>query len=162
MQYLLGIESIARDLDVSPGDTLVFDVQGVPVETVIGSLREVDWERMQTNFFVAFPAGVLEDAPQFHVLMTQIRSAETSAELQRTVVRHFPNVSTIDMALVLETVDAVLDNVTFVIRTMALFSSRRAPRASLQTANAILKHFQIVPNMHELLDLLRSLFGLVW
>ncbi len=115
-------ESIARDLDVSPGDTLVFDVQGVPVETVIGSLREVDWERMQTNFFVVFPAGVLEDAPQFHVLMTQIRSAETSAELQRTVVRHFPNVSTIDMALVLETVDAVLDNVTFVIRTMALFS----------------------------------------
>ena len=115
-------ESIARDLGVSPGDPLVFDVQGVPFETVVGSLRQVDWERMQTNFFVVFPAGVLEDAPQFHVLMTQIRSAETSAELQRTVVQRFPNVSTIDMALVLETVDAVLDNVTFVIRTMALFS----------------------------------------
>ena len=77
---------------------------------------------MQTNFFVVFPAGVLEEAPQFHVLMTQVQSAETSAQLQRTVVQRFPNVSTIDMALVLETVDAVLDNVTFVIRTMALFS----------------------------------------
>ena len=115
-------ESIARDLGVSPGDPLVFDVQGVPLETVVGSVREVDWERMQTNFFVVFPAGVLENAPQFHVLMTQARSAETSAQLQRRVVQRFPNVSTIDMALVLQTVDAVLDNVTFVIRTMALFS----------------------------------------
>ena len=115
-------ESIAQDLGVSLGDNLVFDVQGVPIETVVGSFRKVDWERMQTNFFVVFPVGVLEDAPQFHVLMTQVRSAETSAQLQRTVVQRFPNVSTIDMALVLETVDAVLDNVTFVIRTMALFS----------------------------------------
>ena len=115
-------QGIARDLGVSPGDQLVFDVQGMPVETEVGSLRKVDWERMQTNFFVVFPVGVLEDAPQFHVLMTQVRSAETSAQLQRTVVQLFPNVSTIDMALVLETVDAVLDNVTFVIRTMALFS----------------------------------------
>lgn len=115
-------KSIARDLGVSVGDQLVFDVQGTPIETVVGSLRQVDWERMQANFFVVFPAGVLEDAPQFHVLMTQVRSAETSAQLQRIVVQRFPNISTIDMALVLETVDAVLDNVTFVIRTMALFS----------------------------------------
>ena len=115
-------KSIARDLGVSVGDQLVFDVQGTPIETVVGSLRQVDWERMQANFFVVFPDGVLEDAPQFHVLMTQVRSAETSAQLQRIVVQRFPNISTIDMALVLETVDAVLDNVTFVIRTMALFS----------------------------------------
>lgn len=115
-------KSIARDLGVSVGDQLVFDVQGTPIETVVGSLRQVDWQRMQANFFVVFPAGVLEDAPQFHVLMTQVRSAETSAQLQRIVVQRFPNISTIDMALVLETVDAVLDNVTFVIRTMALFS----------------------------------------
>jgi len=115
-------ESIARDLGVTLGDQLVFDVQGTPIKTSVGSLRKVDWERMQTNFFVVFPAGVLEEAPQFHVLMTQVQSAETSAQLQRTVVQRFPNVSTIDMALVLETVDAVLDNVTFVIRTMALFS----------------------------------------
>ncbi|MEE8350307.1 MAG: FtsX-like permease family protein [Acidobacteriota bacterium] len=115
-------KSIAEDLGVAPGDQLVFDVQGMPIETTIGSLRQVDWERMQTNFFVVFPVGVLEEAPQFHVLMTQVGSAEASAQLQRTVVQRFPNVSTIDMALVMETVDAVLDNVTFVIRTMALFS----------------------------------------
>ena len=115
-------ERIAQDLGVSVGDKLVFDVQGVPIETAVGSIREVDWQRMQTNFFVVFPTGVLEEAPQFHVLMTQVGSAETSAQLQRTVVRRFPNVSTIDLALVLETVDAVLSNVAFVIRTMALFS----------------------------------------
>ena len=115
-------EEIARDLNVSLGDRLVFDVQGVPIETRLGSTRKVDWRRFQTNFFLVFPAGVLEEAPQFHVLMTQVHEPEASAELQRRVVQRFPNVSTIDLALVLDTIDTVLGQVAFVIRSMALFS----------------------------------------
>ena len=38
------------------------------------------------------------------------------------VVERFPNVSTIDLALVLDTVDTVLNQVSVVIRSMALFS----------------------------------------
>ena len=115
-------EGIARDLNVSLGDSLVFDVQGVPIETRLGSTRKVDWRRFQTNFFLVFPAGVLEEAPQFHVLMTQVPGPEASAELQRKVLQRFPNVSTIDLALVLDTLDTVLGQVASVIRTMALFS----------------------------------------
>ncbi|MCZ6769742.1 MAG: ABC transporter permease [Acidobacteria bacterium] len=115
-------EDMARDLNVSLGDKLVFDVQGVPIETTLGNTRRVDWRRFQTNFLLVFPAGVLEEAPQFHVLMTRADSPEASAELQRMVVERFPNVSTIDLALVLDTVDTVLSQVSVVIRSMALFS----------------------------------------
>ena len=115
-------EGMARDLNVSLGDSLVFDLQGVPIETQLGSTRKVDWRRFQTNFFLVFPAGVLEEAPQFHVLMTQVHGPEASAELQRRVLQRFPNVSTIDLALVLDTLDTVLGQVAFVIRSMALFS----------------------------------------
>jgi putative ABC transport system permease protein len=82
----------------------------------------VDWRRFQTNFLLVFPAGVLEEAPQFHVVMTRADSPEASAELQRMVVERFPNVSTIDLALVLDTVETVLSQVSVVIRSMALFS----------------------------------------
>ena len=48
-------ERIAERLGVSLGDQLVFDVQGVPIKTTIGSIRRVEWRRIQTNFFVLFP-----------------------------------------------------------------------------------------------------------
>ena len=50
-------EEIAKDFGAKIGDELVFDVQGVPIKTKIASLREVDWKRFQTNFFVVFPGG---------------------------------------------------------------------------------------------------------
>jgi len=115
-------EEIARTLDVGLGDALVFDVPGVPVISVVGCLRRIDWQRMQPNVFVLFPAGVLEPAPQFHVLVTRTPSPELAAAMQRAVVQHFPNVSAIDLTLILQTLDAVVQKVTFAIRFMALFS----------------------------------------
>ncbi|HEX8460111.1 MAG TPA: FtsX-like permease family protein [Segetibacter sp.] len=104
------------------GDTLVFNVQGTPVSTIIGSFREVDWNRIQTNFLVVFPKGVLEDAPQFHVLLTRVASEQASARFQQAIVRRFPNVSIIDLALILKTLDEILEKISFVIRFMAGFS----------------------------------------
>ncbi len=104
------------------GDTLDFNVQGLPLQTIIGGTREVDWNRVQTNFLVVFPAGVLEQAPQFRVLMTRVPDNQTSARLQRVLVSRFPNVSAIDLGLILKTLDEILGQISFVIRFMALFS----------------------------------------
>jgi putative ABC transport system permease protein len=113
---------IARELRVKPGDEIVFDVQGRPVRTRVASLREVNWRRPQPNFFMLFPRGVLEAAPGMNVLVTRVDSSAQSALLQREVVKAFPNVSVIDLTLILETVDAIVGKVSFVIRFMALFT----------------------------------------
>ena len=115
-------EGIAHRLKVRLGDELVFDVQGLPVATRVGSLRKVEWERVQPNFFVVFPAGVLEDAPQFYVMVLKTASNEESAKLQQTVVEKFSNVSAIDLTLIVNMIDTILDKVAFVVRFMALFS----------------------------------------
>lgn len=115
-------DGIAKELGVGLGDELTWDIQGVPLRTRVASLREVDWRRVQPNFFVLFPRGPLDDAPAFHVLVTRVGSAEESARLQRAVVERFPNVSAIDITLVLRTLDQVLAKVAFVIRFMALFT----------------------------------------
>ena len=85
-------ESLARDLQVKLGDEIVFDVQGVPVKSVVGSLRQVDWRRMQPNFFIVFPEGVLEGAPKFHIMALRTADTVQSARIQQAVVRDFPNV----------------------------------------------------------------------
>ena len=104
------------------GDTLVFNVQGVPVETVIGSFREVDWRGMQTNFILVFPNGVLEKAPKFHVLTTYLSTLEKSAKFQQELVKRYPNISIVDLNLILQTLDNVASKIGFVIRFMALLS----------------------------------------
>ena len=104
------------------GDTLTFNVQGAPLAVVVGGTREVDWARVQTNFLVVFPTGVLEQAPQFHVILTRVKNNQQLALAQRALVRSFPNVSAIDLGLILQTVDEILSKISFVIRFMAGFS----------------------------------------
>ena len=113
---------IAETLQVAIGDQLQFEVQGVPLATQVASLREVDWQRLHPNFFLVFPAGVLEHAPQFYALVARTESARVSARLQRAVVEHFPNVSAIDLTLVLNTLDSILGRVSDAIRFVALFT----------------------------------------
>ncbi len=115
-------EGIAERLNLSIGDQLEFDVQGVPVEARVGSIRTVAWRSFQPNFFIVFPTGILEEAPQFAVLVTRTDSASDSAMIQRDVITGYPNVSAIDLSMVVQTVESILDRLTFVIRFMALFS----------------------------------------
>lgn len=115
-------DGIARELGVKLGDELVWDIQGVPLRTHVASLREVDWRRVSPNFFVLFPRGPLDDAPAFHVLVTRVESPEQSAALQRVLVQRFPNVSALDITLVLRTLDEILAKVSYAIRFMAYFT----------------------------------------
>ncbi|RYF88773.1 MAG: FtsX-like permease family protein, partial [Chitinophagaceae bacterium] len=115
-------ERFAQSNSLDIGDTMRFNVQGSVISTIVGSYRAVDWNRIQTNFLVVFPKGVLEDAPQFHVMMTRIPTKQASARFQQLMVQRFPNVSIIDLTLVLSIVDQLLDKVGFVIRFMAGFS----------------------------------------
>lgn len=115
-------EEYAKRINVEVGDNLLFNVQGALIPASVGSLRQVNWNRIQTNFRVLFPTGVLEQAPRFYVILTRVPSSQASAALQQTVVRRFPNVSIIDLNLVLSVLDEILDKIGFVIRFMAGFS----------------------------------------
>ncbi len=112
---------LARRLDLQLGDDLVFDIQGIQVSCTLASLREVDWRRLSPNFFVVFPAGAIEAAPAVHAVVTRIDNSEASARLQREVVGKFPNISAVDLTLVIQTINDILGKVSQVIRFMALF-----------------------------------------
>ncbi|MEM6334966.1 MAG: FtsX-like permease family protein, partial [Bacteroidota bacterium] len=115
-------QDIASDLGVGIGDELTFDVQGLPVQTRITSIREIDWQRLSSNFFVIFQPGVLEEAPQFFIATTRATGDEAGGRLQQAIVRAYPNVSVIDLDLILQTAEQILGRVSFVVQFMALFS----------------------------------------
>ncbi|MDB6094643.1 MAG: hypothetical protein JWM32_2205 [Verrucomicrobia bacterium] len=114
--------SLAKDLQLKLNDVLVFDVQGVPVKAYVASLREVDWQRMQANFYLVFPEGVLEPAPKTFVAAAHAATPADSSRLQQAVWKEFPSISAIDLSLVLQTVMGILEKVSFVISFMAAFT----------------------------------------
>lgn len=113
---------LMEDLNASVGDTIIWDVQGIPITSYISSTRLVNWRTPQPNFFVVFPKGVLEPAPQFFATTVNTPSKEASLNLQRDVVIAYPNVSAIDVEQIVGTARIFLDRITFVIQFIGLFS----------------------------------------
>jgi putative ABC transport system permease protein len=168
---------IAGDLGVALGDTLTFDVQGVPVTARVASLRKVDWKRVQTNFFTVFPPGALAEAPTTYVVLSRAPGEQASAQLQQAVSEQVPNVLAIDLSLVLEVFDRLFGQLAQVMRFMALFSvltglvvlagAVSASRYRRAEESVLLKTlggrrrqvFQIMLAEHLLLGLLAALAG---
>ena len=115
-------EGVAKELHVKVGDVIAWDVQAVPVTTRLTSLRAVNWARFEPNFFAVFEPRALEAAPKQYVLLARVPDATAIARLQRDVVRRYPNVSSIDLSLVLGTVNRIVSKVSLAIRFLALFS----------------------------------------
>jgi putative ABC transport system permease protein len=115
-------DGIAREIKAKIGMPITFNVQGTLIDAEIASIRKVDFNRVQTNFFFVFPKGVLEKAPQFHVIVAKVANEVQSAKFQSELVQKYPNVSAIDLTQILKSVDEVLKKVSFVIRFMAMFS----------------------------------------
>jgi putative ABC transport system permease protein len=115
-------DNFIEDAKVALGDSITFNVQGVLIHTIVGSVRLVDWSRMQPNFMVLFPSGVLENAPQFTVLTTHVPNERASAVLQQELVAKFPNVSILDLRQILNVVEKLLDKIAWIINFMAFFS----------------------------------------
>ncbi len=115
-------EGVLDDLDVAVGDSLLFDVQGLPVKAFISGVRDVDWPKDPPNFIFVFPNGVLEQAPQIYVTTTRVNEQEQANRFQHALVTQYPNVSLLDLRLILTTVNELFDQLGSIVRFLALFS----------------------------------------
>lgn len=121
--YPVSVEiGLAHELDLELGDRIRWDIQGVFVESHITNLREVDWGRFATNFFVVFAPGALEGAPQSSVYLTRLDAEAERSALQSGLVEAFPNVSALDATVLLRAVDSIIGKVALAIRALALIS----------------------------------------
>ncbi len=92
----------AKRLGLRIGDIMSFDVQGVEIQGRIVNFRSVRWTSFQPNFFVQFAPGALEEAPATWLASIGRTDTRTKIRLQDGLVERFPNVSTIDVSLVVE------------------------------------------------------------
>ncbi|MCC5834335.1 MAG: ABC transporter permease [Opitutales bacterium] len=115
-------ENVLDDMKVGIGDRISWNVQGVRIETVVSSVRLIEWEVGRQNFNVVFPLGTIEDAPVVYAVTVRARDRAESSSLQASLTQRFPNVSMLDLTLLFETINNILDRAAFVIHFMAAFT----------------------------------------
>ncbi|NME71383.1 ABC transporter permease [Flammeovirga aprica] len=109
-------ESFMESSGLQFDDILTFNVQGFELKTRIAHIRKVDFARMEANFVVLFPSGVLEAAPSIYVFALNVKEKAKIAQIQNRVIEQFPNVSAIDLGLVFNSINEILGRVSFVFR----------------------------------------------
>lgn len=111
---------LAERLGLEVGDVLTFLVAGTPVTGTVTSLRDVDWNRFQVNFFVIGNTEMLAAQPR-----TYITSLFLPEELEREKnqwLREFPAVTAIDVTALLAQIRNVIQQATRAVEYVFLFT----------------------------------------
>ena len=113
-------QGIAETLGVRVGDVLTFDIAGQPVAGTVTSLRKVDWDSFNVNFFVVAPPGLLERYAASYV--TSFYLAPRQVDVLNALVQAFPNFLLIDVARIMAQVQKMMDQVAQAVQFVFLFT----------------------------------------
>lgn len=113
-------EGIAKTIGVKLGDELTYDIAGSPFSAKITSLRKVDWDSFRVNFFVVVPPGLLDDYPVSYITSFYVPPAEIA--MIHELVRTFPNILVVDVAIVINQVQQMIQQVSQAIEFVFLFT----------------------------------------
>ena len=113
-------EGIAETLGIHLGDKLTYDIAGSIVTATVSSLRKVDWDTFNVNFFVIAPPGLLDNQPVSYV--TSFYLPPGNVELLNALVRQFSNFLLIDVAQVMAQVQKMMDQVARAVQFVFLFT----------------------------------------
>ena len=143
----ISIESgLAETLGIKLGDRLTFDIAGLQRESVVTSLRKVDWSSMRVNFFALYPVESIAGVPLSYI--TAFR-APAQPGFDAALLREFPNVTLVDLGSTLAQVEQVLGQViravealfgfTLLAGLVVLFAAIAATRGEREREFAILR-----------------------
>jgi putative ABC transport system permease protein len=114
-------QEFAENLGIGLGSTLRFDVQGVPVDLKVTSLRTVDWKTFGINFFLVVEPGVLDAAPQQRLAAVLLPKGGEQ-RVQDLLAASYPNITVLRIREILEKIVKVMDRIGLGIRFLGGFT----------------------------------------
>ena len=113
-------DKLAKTLRIGLNDVLGFDINGTVINFTISSLRSVDWDTFNINFFTVVPPGVLEARPSTWVTSVYLDDQQRLGLDQ--LVREFPNITLIDVDTIMQRVRNIMERVTLAVEFIFLFT----------------------------------------
>ncbi len=109
-------EGMSKDLKVTVGDSITFDISGRKITARVANIRDIDLRNTRTAFVFVFAPGVLDQAPQTFVATVLKKLPETErARLQRTIIDQYPNIQIFDVADIVAAVQKLINNFVLAI-----------------------------------------------
>ena len=113
-------KDIAERLGVGVGDRLHFDAGGSVFSGEVTSLREVEWDSFNVNFFVIASPGLLDEAPATYI--TSFHLPPENDRFLPELIRAFPSITLIDVTAILDTARTIMEQGARVVELMALLT----------------------------------------
>jgi putative ABC transport system permease protein len=113
-------EESAKNAGLGIGDRLQFFVAGREVEAEIASIRKVNWDSFQPNFFIVLSPGALDEMPTTYI--SSMRIADEDLPVLIKLVRAHPSISVIDLGAILEQVRGIIEKASLAVQAVFLFT----------------------------------------
>ena len=113
-------EESASNAGLTIGDRLDFFVAGREVEAEISSIRKVNWDSFQPNFFLVLSPGALDGMPTTYISSMRIEDGQQAMLVD--LVRAYPSISVINLDAILEQVRGIIEKASLAVQAVFVFT----------------------------------------
>ncbi|WP_077929015.1 ABC transporter permease [Wohlfahrtiimonas populi] len=106
-------DDLAKGLNAKLGDDVTFVIAGESYKAKITSIRTVNWDTVQPNFFVIFNPNSIQDAPVTY--LTSFYLPENMQKELITLAREFPTITLLDLMAIVNQLNEILQQVTLAV-----------------------------------------------
>jgi putative ABC transport system permease protein len=110
----------AQRLGIELGDVLTFESGAREFTATVTSIREVDWNSFNVNFFVLLSPEAGELLP--HQFIASFYLADGDGGVLRPVSRTWPNVSIVDIGAIIQRIGEIIDRVSSAAQVVFFFT----------------------------------------
>ncbi|HZT63010.1 MAG TPA: FtsX-like permease family protein [Burkholderiales bacterium] len=111
---------VAERLGLRLGDRLEFLSAGRTFSAPVTSVRKLDWDSMRPNFFFIATPSLIEGFPTSYV--ASFRAPQGDGGLTLRLSQAFPNLTVVDVGVVLRQVQAVMNQLIGAVQLVFLFA----------------------------------------
>jgi putative ABC transport system permease protein len=115
------LDTVADIGDMRVGDLLVFNVQGVPLQARITSMRTRTESRVRPFFYFVFREQDLRDAPRTIFSAVRIPPGELT-RIQNVLAARLPSISVIDIGQTIEVLARIMNRMAVIVQFFTSFS----------------------------------------
>lgn len=109
-------KNLARNLGISLGDRVSFQVGAASVEARVQSIRSLQWQTMRPNFYVIFKPGALEAFPA--TFITSFYLPTSDRHILHTFIRQFPTITLVEIDPIIQQVRQIINQVGLAIELL--------------------------------------------
>ncbi len=113
-------QGLSKALGLELGDQMRFDVAGQTVEARVSSIRKVEWDSMQVNFFIIFPPDLLRGLPQSYIGAFHLPAGKEG--VTTALIEMLPNLTILDTGQIITQVQDLLEQLIAAVEFLFLFT----------------------------------------